>query len=279
LESDDLKSRVHRAWKARFAAPGAVNRRVTDDMKRVAFVTGASQGLGAEIAVALARDGCHVAVSSRRVERLSDTLGRIEAAGARGVPVRLDVRSQADVERAMAEVVSAFGRADILVNNAAVTLRRTALDMSREEWDEIMAVNLKGSFFMAQQMGRHLIGAGRPGCIVSLASTHGLVGYAQRSAYGIAKAGIIQMTRMLAIEWADHGIRVNAIAPGTIDTPSRAEYFSAHPEAKKAMTERIPFGRFGTTDEVAGMACYLASPQAAYITGQTLVLDGGLTSY
>jgi NAD(P)-dependent dehydrogenase (short-subunit alcohol dehydrogenase family) len=245
----------------------------------VALVTGASQGLGAAIAVALARDGCDVAVSSRRVEKLSDTLGRIEAAGARGVPVRLDVRSQPDMERAMSEVVGALGRVDTLVNNAAVTLRRTALEMTREEWDEVMNVNLKGSFFMAQQMGRHLIRSKQPGCIVSLASTHGLVGYAQRSAYGISKAGIIQMTRMLAIEWAEHGIRVNAIAPGTIDTPSRAEYFSANPQARQAMTERIPFHRFGTPDEVAGMVRYLASPEAAYITGQTLVLDGGLTSY
>jgi NAD(P)-dependent dehydrogenase (short-subunit alcohol dehydrogenase family) len=245
----------------------------------VAFVTGASQGLGAEIAVALAQDGCDVAVSSRRVERLSDTLGRIEAAGGRGVPVELDVRSEQSMARAMAEVAGAFGHVDTLVNNAAVTLRRTALEMTREEWDELMAVNLKGVFFMSQQLGRHLVAKRRPGCIISLASTHGMVGFAQRSAYGIAKAGIMQMTRMLAIEWAEHGIRVNAVAPGTIDTPSRAEYFSAHPDAKKAMTDRVPFRRFGTPDEVAAAVRYLASPQAAYITGQTLVLDGGLTSY
>lgn len=247
--------------------------------RRVAFVTGASQGLGAEIAVALARDGCDVAISSRRVERLSDTLGRIEAAGARGVPVELDVRAQSSMERAMAEVASAFGQADVLVNNAAVTLRRTALEMTREEWDELMSVNLKGVFFMSQLMGRHLVASRRPGCVISLASAHGLVGYAGRSAYGIAKAGVMQMTRMLAIEWAEHGIRVNAVAPGTIDTPSRADYFAANPDAKRAMTDRIPFRRFGTPDEVAAAVRYLASPQAAYITGQTLVLDGGLTAY
>jgi len=148
-----------------------------------------------------------------------------------------------------------------------------------QEWDELMAVNLTGTYFMSQAMGRHLIGKRRPGCVVSLASTHGMVGYAERSTYGISKAGIIQMTRMLAIEWAGHGIRVNAIAPGTVDTPSRAEYFAAYPAARAAMIERIPFRRFGTPEEVAGMVCYLASPQAAYITGQTLVLDGGLTSY
>jgi NAD(P)-dependent dehydrogenase (short-subunit alcohol dehydrogenase family) len=247
--------------------------------RRTAFVTGASQGLGAEIAVALARDGCDVAVTSRRVERLSDTLGRIEQAGARAVPVELDVRSQAGMERAMAEAVAAFGRVDTLVNNAAVTLRRSALDVTREEWDDLMTVNLKGVFFMSQLMGRHLVAGRRPGCVISLASAHGLVGYPGRSAYGIAKAGIIQMTRMLAIEWAQHGIRVNAVAPGTVDTPSRAGYFAANPEAKKAMTDRIPSGRFATTDEVAGMVRYLASPAAAYVTGQTLVLDGGLTAY
>lgn len=247
--------------------------------KRKALVTGASQGLGAEIAVALARDGCDVAVSSRRVEKLAGTLEKIAAAGARGVPVELDLRSQASIERAMAQAVGALGRVDALVNNAAVTLRRPALEVTREEWDELMAVNLKGSFFMTQQMGRHLIATRRPGCIVSLASTHGLVGFAQRSTYGISKAGIAHMTRMLAIEWAEHGICVNAVAPGTIDTPSRAEYFASHPDARQAMVDRVPFRRFGTPGEVAGLVCYLASPQAAYITGQTVVLDGGLTSY
>ena len=247
--------------------------------RRVALVTGASQGLGAEIAVALARDGCDVAVTSRRVERLADTLEKLTAAGARAVPLELDLRSQASIERAMAQAVSALGHVDTLVNNAGVTLRRAALEVTPEEWDEVMAVNLAGTFFMSQRFGRHLIGERRPGCVVSLASTHGMVGFAQRSTYGISKAGIIQMTRMLAIEWAEHGIRVNAIAPGTLDTPSRAEYFAAHPAAREAMIERIPFRRFGTPGEVAAMVRYLASPEAAYVTGQTLVLDGGLTSY
>jgi NAD(P)-dependent dehydrogenase (short-subunit alcohol dehydrogenase family) len=247
--------------------------------RRTAFVTGASQGLGQEIAVALARAGCDVAVSSRRVERLSDTLGLIEKAGGRGVPVELDVRSGQSMAKAMADAAGALGAVDTLVNNAAVTLRATALDMTREEWNELMSVNLKGVFFMSQQMGRHLVEKKRPGCIIGLASAHGLLGFAGRSAYGIAKAGIIQMTRALAIEWADHGIRVNAVAPGTVDTPSRAAFFDANPDAKKAMTDRIPVRRFARPGEVAAAVAYLASPEAAYITGQTLVLDGGLTSY
>jgi 2-deoxy-D-gluconate 3-dehydrogenase len=137
---------------------------------------------------------------------------------------------------------------------------------------------LAGTFFMSQQLGRHRIAAGAPGSIVSLASTHGLVGLADRSTYGIAKGGIIQMTRMLAIEWAQHGIRVNAIAPGTIETPSRKAHFESDPPARGRMLARIPSGRFGLPQEVAGTVAFLASDDGAYITGQTLVLDGGLTA-
>ena len=146
------------------------------------------------------------------------------------------------------------------------------------EWEAVLDVNLKGAFFMSQQMGRHLVASGRPGCIVSIASTHGLVALAQRSAYGIAKAAVMQMTRMLAIEWAEHGIRVNAVAPGRIDTPSRAGSL-ARPGYREAALGRIPMRRFGTAEEVAAAVSYLVSPAAAYITGQTLVLDGGLTAY
>jgi NAD(P)-dependent dehydrogenase (short-subunit alcohol dehydrogenase family) len=254
-------------------------RNETDRDRPVAFVTGASQGLGAEIAVALARAGHDVVVSSRQVERLSDTLDAIAKAGGRGAPVELDVRSPASMEQAMRGALEAFGRVDVLVNNAAVTLRSAALETTRAQWDELMEVNLKGVYFMSQAMGRQLVERRRPGCIISLASAHGLVGFAGRSAYGIAKAGIVQMTRMLAVEWAAHGIRVNAVAPGTVDTPSRAAYFAANPEAKRAMTDRIPFRRFAAAGEVAAAVGYLASAEAACVTGQTLVLDGGLTAY
>jgi len=246
--------------------------------RRTAFVTGASQGLGAEIAVALARDGCDVAVSSRRVEKLAGTLERIAEAGARGVPVELDLRSQPSIGRAMAQALSAFGHVDALVNNAAVTLRRPALEVTPQEWDEVISVNLTGTFFMSQKMGRHLIAHGHAGCLISLASTHGMVGYAQRSTYGISKAGIVQMTRMLAIEWAEHGIRVNAVAPGRVDTPTR-EWSLGEPGYRESALARIPLRRFGTSEEVAGAVSYLVSPAAEYITGQTLVLDGGLTAY
>jgi len=241
-------------------------------------VTGASQGIGAAIAVALARDGFDVAVSSTRPEKLPEVMASIKSAGARAVAVALDLRSQASIAKAMTEAVGALGSVDVLVNNAAVPLRKPALEITAAEWGTVIDTGLTGTFFMSQQMGRHLVARGRPGCIISIASTHGLVAARDRSIYGIAKAGVIQMTRMLAIEWAEHGIRVNAIAPGRVNTPSRAGSL-AKPGYREAALGRIPLRRFGTTEEVAAAVSYLVSPAAAYVTGQTLVLDGGLTAY
>jgi NAD(P)-dependent dehydrogenase (short-subunit alcohol dehydrogenase family) len=247
--------------------------------RRAALVTGASQGLGAAIALRLAREGYDVAVTELSEARLSAIVERLQDAGARAVPLVLDIRSQKSIESALAEAARAFGSVDVLVNNAGVTLRRLAIDVTREEWQAVMDVNLSGTFFMSQQFARQLIAGNRKGCIVSLASTHGIVALAERSTYGIAKGAIVHMTRVLAYEWAQHGIRVNAIAPGTIETPSRAAYFDANPGTREAMLKRVPMGAFGTEDDVAGAVAYLASEDAKFVTGQTLVLDGGLTTY
>jgi 2-deoxy-D-gluconate 3-dehydrogenase len=246
--------------------------------RRTVFVTGASQGIGAEIAVAFAREGYDVAVSSTRVEKLSDVLARIEAAGARAAAVQLDVRSQASIDQAMAGAIGGLGRIDVLINNAAVALKKRALDLTQDEWDLVMDTNLAGAFFVTQRMGRYLVAERRPGCIISVASTHGLVALEDRLAYGVAKAGLMHMTRMLAYEWAEYGIRLNAIAPGRANTPSR-EASLAQPGFREKMLARVPLRRFCEPHEVAAAACYLASPAAEYITGQTLVLDGGLTVY
>jgi NAD(P)-dependent dehydrogenase (short-subunit alcohol dehydrogenase family) len=244
-----------------------------------AFITGASYGVGAATALALAREGLDVAVSATRVENLNDTVAKLDGHGTRVVPLVLDLRSQASVERAMAEVVAAFGSLDLLVNNAGGNLRKLAVDVTWTEWDAVMATNLRGAFFLSQKVGRHLIAGKRPGAIVNIASTHALVGAAERSVYGISKGALIQMTRMLAIEWAEHGIRVNAIAPGRLDTPSISRAArTTDPAYMAAMLARIPLGRLATVEEVAAAVCYLASPQAASITGQTLILDGGLTA-
>jgi len=246
--------------------------------KRTAFVTGASYGIGAATALALARNGFDVAVAATRVENLSNVVAQLDATGARAVPVALDLRANSSIEQTMAVVTGAFGNLDVLVNNASVPLRKAATEVTLEEWDAVIQPNLTGTFFMCQQMGRHLIGSGRPGCIINIASTHGIVALAERLVYGVSKAAVLHMTKMLAIEWAQHGIRVNSIAPGTVDTPSRAA-FLADPKTREMMLNRVPLHRLGTADEVAAAACYLASPEAAYITGHTLIMDGGLTAY
>jgi NAD(P)-dependent dehydrogenase (short-subunit alcohol dehydrogenase family) len=247
--------------------------------RRAALVTGASYGIGHATAVGLAQDGFDVAVTDLSTETLARTVGSIEGVGRRALPLALDVRVQASVETVSAAAAAELPGLDSLVNNAGVpSPGKPAVELSREEWDQITAVNLSGSFFMSTAMGRFLIGAGRPGCVISLASTHGTVGFAGASAYGSAKVGISHMTRMLALEWAPHHIRVNAIAPGSTPTESRQRSLT-DPVRRDAMLSRIPLKRFGTPEEMAGAIRYLASPIASYITGQVLLLDGGLTAY
>ena len=241
------------------------------------FVTGASQGIGAGIALEMARRGYDVAVSSTRPEKLAPVLDGIRAAGARALAVPLEIREQASIERALAAVLAEFGELDVLVNNAALALRKPALEFTREEWNAVIDTNLTGTFFMTQAMGRHLISGKRQGTIISITSTHGIVGMANRSAYGITKAAVMHMTRMLAIEWAEHGIRVNSVAPGAVITQSRAG-LPEDPNHAQVRMARIPMKKLCTIEEVAAAVAYMASPQASYITGQTLVLDGGVTS-
>jgi NAD(P)-dependent dehydrogenase (short-subunit alcohol dehydrogenase family) len=247
--------------------------------RRAALVTGASYGVGAATALALARDGFDVAITATKLANLAGTVKGLEAAGARAVPVVLDLCAAPSIEQATAEIVAAFGHLDVLVNNAGANLRKHAIEVTPDEWDAVMAVNIRGTFFLTQQVGRHMIDAGGGGCIVNIASTHGLMGAVERSTYGISKGALIQMTRMLAVEWAEHGIRVNAIAPGRLDTPSPSRAAKGQDrDYMDAMLKRIPLHRLASAEEVAATAAYLASPAAASMTGQVLVLDGGLTA-
>ena len=246
--------------------------------KRTALVTGASYGVGAATAVALARDGFDVAVTATKRDHLAATLRALEATGAQAVPLVLDLREQDSIAQLAADVVAVFGSLDVLVNNAGANLRKDAVDVTPPEWDAVMAINIRGTFFLTQAVGRYMIATGRGGAIVYLASTHALVGIAERSTYGISKAALIGMTRMLAVEWAPHGIRVNAIAPGRLDTPSPSRAGKgADPTYMAAMLARIPLRKQASAEEVAATVVYLTSPAAAAMTGQVLVLDGGLT--
>jgi NAD(P)-dependent dehydrogenase (short-subunit alcohol dehydrogenase family) len=247
--------------------------------KRTALLTGASYAVGAAAALALARDGFDVAVTATKLDNLAATMKALGAAGARALPLVLDLREQASIEQATADAITTFGRLDVLVNNAGANVRKLAADVTAQDWDAVMAVNIRGTFFLTQQVGRHLIAAGSGGCIVNIASTHALAGTAERSTYGISKAALVQMTRMLAVEWAEYRIRVNAIAPGRLETPSpsRAEK-GADRGYMDAMLERVPLHRLASAEEVAAAVAYLVSPAAASMTGQVLVLDGGLTA-
>ncbi|HTV36313.1 MAG TPA: SDR family oxidoreductase [Xanthobacteraceae bacterium] len=247
--------------------------------RRAALITGASYGVGAATALALAREGFDVAITATKIENLAATQRSVEALGTRVVPAALDLRDAPSIAAKVSEIIAALGGLDALVNNAGANLRKSATEVTAQDWDAVMDVNLRGTFFLTQEAGRHLIAAGRGGCIVNVASTHALIGAPERSTYGISKAALVGMTRMLAVEWASNGIRVNAVAPGRLVTasPSRAEK-GADPAYMAAMLERIPLHRQATAEEVAATIAYLASPAAAAMTGQLLVLDGGLTA-
>ena len=244
---------------------------------RTAFVTGTSAGLGRAIAVARAREGYDIALTELSTDALKATLAEPAIASRKTVPLTLDLRSQDSIKAAFDRATQEFGHLDLLVNNAGRALLKPAADVTEIEWDDVIDTNLKGAFFLSQLFGRHCIANHRPGVIVNMASTHGMTGIAGRAVYGISKAGLIQLTRMLAIEWAGHNIRVNAIAPTTVMTESRQQLLS-DPGKRAAALARIPSGRFATPEEIAAAAVYLASPGAASVTGHTLPVDGGLTA-
>lgn len=247
--------------------------------RKVALVTGASYGVGAATALALARDGFDLSLTATREENLAPTCGELKKIGAEPLVLALDLRAQESIEAVVGKTLDRFGRIDVLVNNAGANLRRKAVEITREEWNELMTINVTGTFFLTQQIGRHMITRQVAGRIITVASTAALIGQTERAAYGISKAALVQMTRMLAIEWAEQGIAVNAVAPGRLDTPSPSRAGTGTNKAyMEAMLKRIPMHRLATVDEVAGTIAFLAGPAAGTITGQVITIDGGLTA-
>ncbi len=244
----------------------------------VALVTGGGSGLGRAIAQALARHGADVAVTELpgKGGLADETVGLVKAAGRRAHAIPLDVTDLGSIDGLVPAVVASLGRLDILVNNAGLNIQRLALEVTEADWDRVVDVNLKGLFFCSQAAGRHMVAHGG-GRIVNIASQMGLVGYWRRAAYCSSKAGVVNLTRVLAIEWAKHGITVNAIAPTFVLTPLTAPMFEDAP-FKADVLARIPLGRLGEPDDVANAAVYLASPAAKMVTGHTLAVDGGWTA-
>jgi len=245
---------------------------------RTAIVTGASYGIGQATAIALAKDGYDVAITDLSIETLQTTKMMIESEGVKVICIALDIRHQDQIDQALTRIKNELGSHYLLVNNAGVpSLRKLAIEITKQEWEDLIAVNLTGTFFMTTSFGKKLIDQGEGGCIVHIGSTHGQVGFKGASAYGIAKAGVGHLAKMLSIEWAQYNIRVNTVAPGSTMTESRAPSFS-DPMRKEELLSRIPLHRFGLPEEIASAVKYLASQEASYITGQTLMLDGGLTA-
>ena len=242
----------------------------------VTLVTGASRGIGHDLSLALAHAGASVAVGARRLEDVDELLGRIEAEGGTPHPVRLDVRDRRSSEAAVGETVGRFGKLDVLVNNAGLGTNHDALDVTEEEWDELMDVNLKGLFFACQAAGRHMVARGY-GRIVNMSSQAGRVGLRRHAAYCASKGGVEQLTRVLALEWAPHGVTVNAVAPTFVRTPGTAERLD-RPDFLADVLARIPVGRVGSPTDVAGAVLFLASPSSGLVTGSVVAVDGGWTA-
>jgi NAD(P)-dependent dehydrogenase (short-subunit alcohol dehydrogenase family) len=238
---------------------------------KVALVTGASGGLGLHFARTLAEAGAQVALAARRKEQLEANVAPLGSDGA--IAVAMDVTDPASVEHGVAEIAQRLGPASIVVNNSGVTATRSALDLDAGEWDKIMDTNLKGAWLVARAAARHLIEAKLPGSVINVASILGFRVAGHVAPYAASKAGLVQLTQALALEWARYRIRVNALAPGYIETDLNRDFFAS--DLGKALIGRIPQRRLGQIGDLDGALLLLASDASAYMTGSSIVVDGG----
>jgi 2-dehydro-3-deoxy-D-gluconate 5-dehydrogenase len=240
--------------------------------KKIALVTGASRGLGRGIALALAEAGADVALTASG--SLAQTASAIRALGRKAVEIRADLLEPGAAQRIVDETVRQLGGIDILVNNAGIIRRAALLEFTEKDWDDVIQVNQKSLFFLSQAAARQMVAQGRGGKIINIASMLSFQGGIRVASYTAAKSAVMGLTRIMANEWAAHGINVNAIAPGYMETDNTAA-LRADAKRNAEIMVRIPAGRWGAPEDLAGAAVFLASPASAYVQGHTLAVDGG----
>jgi len=241
--------------------------------EKIALVTGASGGLGRHFAGVLADAGAIVAVAARRMDKITETVADIEAAGGKALGIEMDVTDESSITQAFEAVAEEAGTVTVLVNNAGVAVGKAALDLSEEDWDTVLDTNLKGAWMVAQEAAKRMAAAETPGVIVNIASVLGLGVSKGVLPYAVSKAALVQMTKVLALELAAKNIRVNALAPGYIETDLNREYLAS--DQGKKQIKGIPFRRAGKMDELSGALLLLASDASSYMTGSIVAIDGG----
>lgn len=243
---------------------------------KVALITGAARGLGRACALALADAGADIALGLRDASSAADLVTEIEAMGRRVIRLQMDVGSTQQIRDAVASTIAEFGRIDILLNNVGIAPANPAEEVTEEDFDLTLKLNVKATFFASQEVGRQMIRQGS-GCIINMSSQAGFIALQDESVYCMTKAAINHLTKNLASEWARHGIRVNAVAPTFIETPG-TEPWLRDEAFRKSVIDRIPLGRVGKPMEVAGAVVFLASDAASLITGEIMLIDGGWTT-
>jgi len=243
---------------------------------KVAIVTGASRGLGQYLGRALAQAGADLVVTSRTVESLKDFTEEVKSLGRQVLPLRLDVRDHQSIQDMVGVAFDHYGRIDILVNNAGCNVRKPAVDVDWEDWNLVLNTNLRGGFFVAQAVAKKMIPV-RYGRIINIGSVTAVAGYAGITPYCASRGGVKQMTMSLADDWGQHGITVNCLAPGWFKT-AQTKVLYDNQEWVDYLTDRIPLKRVGQPNDLDGTAIFLASDASAYMTGQTLLVDGGIST-